>query len=200
MGGQLDRLMRLVQEMEAAAAAAQQAAATAAAAEAERMLTGRSMADSEMSGVGEDGAAAEPTPTLTPPATAGPGSGSRLPSKKQLQWADGQATPRVPGEGTGKEGGGEEDGDGGSDTDPEAAVAAAQGEKELRKGFRRRTWAGPAWLNAVSAGKVRPGLPASRLSSRLAALLTPEQARAASRLLPCFDALCGVPAPACRSR
>ncbi|EFN52866.1 hypothetical protein CHLNCDRAFT_138354 [Chlorella variabilis] len=153
VGGQLDRLMRLVQEMEAAAAAAQQAAATAAAAEAERMLTGRSMADSEMSGVGEDGAAAEPTPTLTPPATAGPGSGSRLPSKKQLQWADGQATPRVPGEGTGKEGGGEEDGDGGSDTDPEAAVAAAQGEKELRKGFRRRTWAGPAWLNAVSAGK-----------------------------------------------
>ena len=122
------------------------------------------------------------------------------PARSSCSGRMGRQTPRVPGEGTGKEGGGEEDGDGGSDTDPEAAVAAAQGEKELRKGFRRRTWAGPAWLNAVSAGKVRPGLPASRLSSRLAALLTPEQARAASRLLPCFDALCGVPAPACRSR
>jgi hypothetical protein len=77
-----------------------------------------------------------------------PGS-LRGPSKR-LQWADGPALPQA-------EQAADGEAEGGSDAEGEAdaaAAAAAVGEKALRKGFRRRTWAGPAWLNAVSGGKV----------------------------------------------
>jgi hypothetical protein len=106
------------------------------------------------------------------PGAAAGGGGETPASSKRLQWADGHATPRLATAGTAgqiqerEQGGSREGGERGSgserEQDPAAAAAAAaagasQGERELRRGFRRRTWAGPAWLNAVAAGKVRQG-------------------------------------------
>lgn len=106
------------------------------------------------------------------PGAASGGGGETAASSKRLQWADGHATPRLATAGTAgqiqerEQGGSREGGEHGSgserEQDPAAAAAAAaagasQGERELRRGFRRRTWAGPAWLNAVAAGKVRQG-------------------------------------------
>ncbi|KAL4854466.1 hypothetical protein ACK3TF_004820 [Chlorella vulgaris] len=102
-----------------------------------------------------------------PGAAAAGGGGEPPASSKRLQWADGHATPRLAtagtaGQGQEQEGGSHEGGERGSgsegEQDPATAAAAAaagasQGERELRRGFRRRTWAGPAWLNAVAAGK-----------------------------------------------
>ena len=57
---------------------------------------------------------------------------------KHLQWADRQATPLVVAAGV-------------PPAQPPSRPVAADGERSLRKGFRRRTWAGPAWLNSVSS-------------------------------------------------
>lgn len=68
-----------------------------------------------------------------------------------VRWADRQATPRV-GEAAEREAADASAAAAREARSPEAA--AADGEKQLRKGFRRRTWAGPAWLDGV-AGKAR---------------------------------------------
>ena len=86
---------------------------------------------------------------------------------KRLQWADRQATPRMEDEAdVGKEQGAQVDAAGSPDA---SSAQANDGEKQLRKGFRRRTWAGPAWVNTVS-GQVK------RLAGWLAACLPPQLA------------------------
>lgn len=131
VSSRLNHLMGLVRELEAANAAVAEPASTG------------------TSASGDPGSLASSlSPTEASEASLRVASFKQAGSSKKLQWADAQAS--VPE-------GGEEEGQEGSSDDTGAADAAAEGEKSLRKGFRRRTWAGPAWLDAVSADKVRRG-------------------------------------------
>ena len=136
VGSRLTRLVGLVAEMETAAVAA--AAAGPA-------LAGSAAASSEGSlasslGVTEASEAAV--------------AAARTASARKLKWADADGTPRVDGEAAEAEQGGEEAGGDSSESEEQGGAAAA-GERALRKGFKRRTWAGPAWVDAVGTGKVR---------------------------------------------
>lgn len=90
------------------------------------------------------------------------GSPSRHSPGKKLHWADGQA-PAADESGTlpsaceGVAGG--EDDSSSCGVEGDASATSEEGEKALRKGFRRRTLAGPAWVDAVREGKVRAPLP-----------------------------------------
>ena len=135
VAGRLGRLMQLVAQMEAAAAAA---------------------AETEPDAPG-GGSAGQGSLTSSLVATEASEASLRAASSKKLKWADGQATPPVAV--AGQDGEEAADGEAGGEEgeEGESSAAAAEGEKALRKGFCRRTWAGPAWLDAVSAGKVRAG-------------------------------------------
>ena len=138
VGGRLSRLTRLVEEMQAASEAAAEATSAAGKQRLGAAAMGGSSDNRVLGSLGE-----------TEASQAGVPGSLRGPSKR-LQWADGQALPAAEQAAAGEA-------EGGSDAEGEAdaaAAAAAVGEKALRKGFRRRTWAGPAWLNAVSGGKV----------------------------------------------
>ncbi|PRW33225.1 outer dynein arm-docking complex subunit 1 [Chlorella sorokiniana] len=125
VSGRLGRLMQLVQHMEAASAAAAAAQAGA--------VSGGPSQGSLSSSMGT---------------TEADEASLRAASSKKLKWADGQTTPPVEPSGQDSQEAVEE-----GEEDEEGGAAAADGEKALRKGFRRRTWAGPAWLDAVTAGK-----------------------------------------------
>mgnify|MGYP001810551341 CR=1 FL=1 len=148
VGTRLGRLMQLVDAMEVANAAAAESADAATQQAAAERLAALSLGDSEESSLVSSVAATE--------ASEAGGTSTRLPSKR-LQWADGredgQSTPRA--DRADQDGG--EGGEGEGEGEDSAADAAAEGEKSLRKGFRRRTWAGPAWLDAVRNGKVSGG-------------------------------------------
>lgn len=182
---QLDRLMRLMAETEEAERAAQEAdaaAAAAAAARQQRSLTGHSDRSSEASVAAEDlgdalpaaAPAAEPEAVQAPPEeAAGQAVAAPAPSKR-LQWADGTATPLSEAPAIEQEANGE----GSKGSDSYEAEAASQGERALRKGFQRRTWAGPAWVNLVASDKVR--WPLLQLGASLrAALPMPQEFPAA---------------------
>lgn len=144
VSGRLSRLMQLVEHMEAA---------TVAAAEAQAGTDGGSPSQGSLSSSMGTTEASE--------------ASLRAASSKKLKWADGQTTPPVEpaGQDSQEAGDGEEEGEEGEEQ--EGGAAAAEGEKALRKGFRRRTWAGPAWLDAVTAGKVRTDGADGKLSAGL---------------------------------
>lgn len=139
VSGRLTRLMHLVEEMQSATEAAGAAGAVTAAG-ASAIASGEG---SLLSSLG-----------VTEASEAGVGS-LLVASSRKLKWVDGQATPRVEA-GQGNEEALEGEGEGGEEEgEDEAGTAAAAGERALRKGFQRCTWAGPAWLDAVTSGKVR---------------------------------------------
>lgn len=131
VSGRLGRLMQLVERMEAATAAAAEAQAAA-----------------------DGGSASQGSLSSSMGTTEASEASLRAASSKKLKWADGQTTPPVEpaGQDSQEAAEGEEEGE---DEQGEDGAVAADGERALRKGFRRRTWAGPAWLDAVTAGKVR---------------------------------------------
>ncbi|KAL4440036.1 hypothetical protein ABPG75_003037 [Micractinium tetrahymenae] len=151
VSGRLGNLLSTIDQLQVASAAASDSASAAA----------QRSAAATADGLGEGSLLGSSSSLMATDASeAAPGGTSgRSPSKK-LQWADGQApaadgtgTPRVgtaAGEGAAE---GEGDGGEGEEEGEEASGTPVDGEKALRKGFRRRTWAGPAWLDAVRAGK-----------------------------------------------
>lgn len=177
VGGRLVQLMALVEQMQAGPAPGADAAPAA----------GSANALSGSTSTVDDSLASSLAATEASEAAAALRASSR-----KLKWADGQGTPRA--EGADGEEGAQAD-EGSADSGEESAAAAAQGEKALRKGFRRRTWAGPAWLEAIAAGKVRrwggacdcPALQCSWMPAAASCLLLPSSASppaAPSLLLP----------------
>ncbi len=142
VSGRLGRLMQLVEQMEAATAAAAEAEAGTAAGSASQGSLSSSVGTTEASE-----------------------ASLRAASSKKLKWADGQITPPVEPAGQDSQEAAEGGEEGEEGEEDEGGPAAADGEKALRKGFRRRTWAGPAWLDAVTAGKVRLAVGLSGLSA-----------------------------------
>lgn len=153
VSGRLGTLLSKIVQLEVAFAAASETAVAAA-----QRNAGAGAADGPGEGslLGSSSSLA-----ATEASEAAVGSTSGRCSSKKLQWADGQApaadgngTPQM--EGSADSGAVQHAGSGSScDGEGDTSVAAADGEKALRKGFRRRTWAGPAWLGAVRSGKVR---------------------------------------------
>lgn len=133
VGGRLSRLLGLVGELEAAAAASAAGPPQVAVGSA---ASGEGSLDSSLA-VTEASEAAV--------------AAARTASARKLKWADGEGAPGVGGEAAQ---GGEGEGGESSGGDEEGGDAAA-GERSLRKGFKRHTWAGPAWLDTVGTGKVR---------------------------------------------
>lgn len=153
VSGRLGTLLSKIVQLEVASAAASETAVAAA-----QRNAGAGAADGPGEGslLGSSSSLA-----ATEASEAAVGSTSGRCSSKKLQWADGQApaadgngTPQM--EGSADSGAVQHAGSGSScDGEGDTSVAAADGEKALCKGFRRRTWAGPAWLGAVRSGKVR---------------------------------------------
>ena len=142
----LGRLLALTEQLTAARAAAAAAEPGAAAGSPREASTQSDLSSSRSSQSAE-------APDRAARAHLAPAGGS-----KQLHWADGQETPRLDVPEQAQQEAQQAQQSPGSPAP--AGGAATPGEKALRKGFRRRTWAGPAWLDAIT-GKV--GLPAGRV-------------------------------------